>query len=1631
MTRRRKNILLTLAGSVAALILVLLLSAMLILQSAWFGRFARDKIVSLLEESTGATAEIGSFEIDPWHLTVRIRNFVLHGTEPNSAGPLARVQLLEARLKLFSGWKHLAGLSYLGIERPQVDLIVFPNGTTNIPHPKKPSKPSGENSALKTIVDLSVDRFRLQNGLLQLAEQKAAFNARGENLRVLLDYDFANPKYEGRLSIDPLLLASAERPPLRAGVNVPLFIEANAIRVTGARVTTPESHMSLTAALETVKAPVISVDLNANISLPEIQRSVNLPIHANASGVPKTLTMKVAGRLNARSKAAEIQTAQLGLGRTIFHASGSLDPGKDTAVRFNADLALGELSRLMGLSGMEVRGNLLASGAAQLDAKGAYSVNGSLDSRGMALNSGTVQVPDIKFSSPFHADPYLVSLDGMKLSALGGDLGAKIFVENMRQASLEGRLRNFSLPVMAAVFTGKHLGYAGALDGVIEARGDLKAKGATGYRAEARLGIAPGSRGVPLSGRLDLSYSGAKGTLDLAESYLTFPNSRIDLSGSLEKRIDVNLVSHNLNDFLPAVAFASSKPAGSLPVTLQGGAATVQAAITGRLSASQIAGHIGMTRFMVEKRPFDELAADLTASPGGASVQNGTVTGKAFQSHFAASIGLQNWKPAADSSMKADVTVRNGDVADLLSLAGQSSIPAGGQLAADVHINGTYGNPLGTATLQVQNGIAYGQPFGRLYSGIQLSDQLVTISSLELDTAGGRVNASGSLRHPRDTFTAGHAQFQIAAAGIQLADLKPLQEQSPGAGGAIRLTANAAADLSKAKNGTQFSLSNVSADLSASGLRIQNQNAGDITASIRTNNGGVNYNLLSDFAGSNIHVNGRTELASNYPTTAEASIRNLSIEKTLELAGRPGIPVSGDFSADAHVSGTLQAPAAKLEFALSRANVYQEPVDRLQGTVEYSNALVRISSMKLDAPAGSVTLSGSFTHAPNNFSDGTLDLKVDSTDLQLARITHVKRAKPGFAGTLHLGTAVSARLRQSNGARQVLISTLNADASANELRMGDHQLGQARFLATTEGKSVSFRFDSDFAQSQIHGTGVSQLTGAYPTRASLSFANIRYTSLAPFLFTKTDAEPPAFDLLAGGQVSVDGPLLRAEELNGRLELNQLDLRTNPRATATGAPPLRVVDLRNQGPIIVSLNRSVVQVDQFRISGPDTSLTASGAINLKNNRSPLALKVAGNADLSLLQDVDRKFYSSGALSLDATLRGSFAQPLVNGQIVLKNANVNYTDAPNGLSNANGIILLNGTSASIQTLSAESGGGKLSLAGFVGFSPAVNFNLRASASKVRVRYSGVSVTSDASISLLGSARRSLLRGTATIQRIAYNSSSDVGSLLSTASTPPSTPTAPNSLLAGMRLDIHILTAPDLRVVSTYADKLEIFADMTVRGTAANPGMLGRCHVTNGQLVFFGNTYTVSTGTVNFYDPNSIQPVLDVSLQTIAQGVDVTIGVSGTMDDLRLSYRSDPPLSFPQIVQLLATNTTPANSVIAAHQPEATHQSLGQMGESALLGQAIANPLASRMQRVFGLSQFKIDPSVAGNNGQPTARVTLQQKVASNITFTYITDVTETNSEIVRVEWDLTPKLSAVGLRDFNGNVSLEFFYKFKKR
>src|SRR5208283_1770897 len=106
-------------------------------------------------------------------------------------------------------------------------------------------------------------------------------------------------------------------------------------------------------------------------------------------------------------------------------------------------------------------------------------------------------------------------------------------------------------------------------------------------------------------------------------------------------------------------------------------------------------------------------------------------------------------------------------------------------------------------------------------------------------------------------------------------------------------------------------------------------------------------------------------------------------------------------------------------------------------------------------------------------------------------------------------------------------------------------------------------------------------------------------------------------------------------------------------------------------------------------------------------------------------------------------------------------LNIEGVPNGISNTNGVLIFtadqtNGTRATIQSFSGETGGGTIKLTGFAGYNGGqAVFRVHAAATQVRIRYpEGVSTVVDASLNLTGSEDRSNLDGTITIVRTGFN-------------------------------------------------------------------------------------------------------------------------------------------------------------------------------------------------------------------------------------------------------------------------------------
>jgi translocation and assembly module TamB len=217
------------------------------------------------------------------------------------------------------------------------------------------------------------------------------------------------------------------------------------------------------------------------------------------------------------------------------------------------------------------------------------------------------------------------------------------------------------------------------------------------------------------------------------------------------------------------------------------------------------------------------------------------------------------------------------------------------------------------------------------------------------------------------------------------------------------------------------------------------------------------------------------------------------------------------------------------------------------------------------------------------------------------------------------------------------------------------------------------------------------------------------------------------------------------------------------------------------------------------------------------------------------------------------------------------------------------------------------------------------------------------------------------------------------------------------------------------------------LRLQGTPNNPALLGRLNITEGDINFFGTKYTINQGSITFANPVTLEPVLNIDLETKVQGIDVTLTVSGPLTKLNVTPRSDPPMQYSEVLALLATGSAPSSDPTLAAARQNAPTSFTQLGASALIGQVVANPVSSQLQRFFGVSRLKIDPQLTGVENNPQARLTLEQQVNKNVTFTYITNIATANQVIVRVEWALNKNWSAVAVRDENGLFGLDFFYK----
>ena len=690
-------------------------------------------------------------------------------------------------------------------------------------------------------------------------------------------------------------------------------------------------------------------------------------------------------------------------------------------------------------------------------------------------------------------------------------------------------------------------------------------------------------------------------------------------------------------------------------------------------------------------------------------------------------------------------------------------------------------------------------------------------------------------------------------------------------------------------------------------------------------------------------------------------------------------PANGVADVTAHVSGVADALTGSADAHIVHAVIAGQAVTAASVHADLEEGTIRWSQLHLAAAGGTADGSGSW-----NYQSGAIAGELTGTHFRLNQIAALHRppVDAGGAASFHV---------QAQGTTAT--PTAQAALQIEDLSLGGQPMGQVQAEGHLNGRTLLVTMRAGLMHAQFDGSGSVQLAGDFPGSGQVRFTHFNFEPLLRFTRFSNITGASSLD----GAVTVSGPFAKPALLVGDAHIDAFT------ATVDGHP------VRSGGPVSAQLQGGVLRLTPLRVEGNHVDLTASGTVNLlQQNR--MRLHGEGSVDAGLIAAFYPLVQTSGALRFTLDARGTPQEPDLRGRAEVSHLSIHARNVTNGLTDMNGQLLFDQDRLVIQNLRGSSGGGMLNLHGFVGYRRGIFLDVTANANDVRIRYpKGVSTAVDAKLRLQGTSASVLLSGSVRMMRFGISSNFDVTSLASGGSGVSGTvdPTSPANRV---RLDVHVTSAPELGFQNSFAS-LTGEVNLRVRGTLANPSVLGRVDISDGSASFAGTKYKLQQGDVIFANPVTISPVIDLEALARVQNYDIVISLHGPPDKLDISYRSEPPLTQADVLALLALGRTNEQALMYGEQTQAN----ANLTTEALLGGALNAAVGSRVQKLFGVGSVRVDPNFVGTLGESTARVTVEEQVGPRLTLTFATSVNTTAQQLLQAQYDLTRTVSVIAVRD----------------
>ena len=722
--------------------------------------------------------------------------------------------------------------------------------------------------------------------------------------------------------------------------------------------------------------------------------------------------------------------------------------------------------------------------------------------------------------------------------------------------------------------------------------------------------------------------------------------------------------------------------------------------------------------------------------------------------------------------------------------------------------------------------------------------------------------------------------------------------------------------------------------------------------------------------------------------------------------------VDGKLSGDFHVYGRYEGPHGFGHMTIARGIAYDEPFAEAETALRFEGTGVRLDALQMSKGGGQIT------GAAYVGWNGTYSFNADGRNVAVE--TLALTTYPGYP------TIFGSLDFSASGTGTFEAPRYDVRFSASDLFFGDEGVGEMSGRLSMRGLLMTYEMEVASTRLAVSSTGRVELNDEMD--AELSF-RVSDSSLDPFVRAIQPAFSPFTSAIASGTIRVVGELYNPDAL-------RID-------TAVEAVDLRLIDyhLRNAAPIRLSVEGQSLQVEALRMVGDGTELDLSGTVDLRDQS--LSLQANGAANLAVLQGFVADVRSSGRAEVTARLTGTAREPVVAGNALVTGGRVRQLSFPNALEDLNGIVTFDASGVRLDGLSARLGGGTVRFGGRIGLAAyqLSEFDVTAVGQDMRLRYpEGMRSLVDGNLALQGPAASPVVTGLVTVKNASWTRGIDTsGGLFSGLSGGElALPTVQGQVAppSALRFDVRLLAPGTLRVDNDQA-RIVASADLSLRGTLDRPLVFGSAEIVRGDAEFEGRRYLVTRGSLDFANPDRIQPFFDIEAETRVrvpgQTYRITMRMAGTTDRMQPQFQSDPPLQTLDILTLLFSDQAPSGDMELARlqRPNEQQQRLVEARATRALTGALSAEVGRVVEQTFGVDTFQITPLLndpyqqsARVNLNPTARVTIGKRISNRVFLTYARSLSSAEyDQIILLEFDESDTLSWVLSQNEDRTYALE--------